>query len=415
MTAETELQTTGSERSRIAVLPFCGDARDPLHGSLGDALAQEVTRALSRTSMCDVISHFSSRSIDPRMASLPSTSAALGAEYLVTGRLLTSDQRLFLDVELHDATRDCLIWTERFRTETTAFFSAETDVIACVAAAVLECVLSQTVTIGPIRPLPSASTHALVISAISLMHHMARGNFARAYDHLKEVTERASSNAAPRAWLAHWHVLRIFQGWGSEPALDGHAALENAARACRLDPDCALSLTVDAHAKMIASGDLAAAENGLFRALAINPSSAIATQLMSLLYAFKDEGEDAVRLSERALLLSPLDPRRAYFEGLRSTAYLAKGDTARALEIANHALSLNPRHISAHRARIIALQVTGRSSDARRAAEDLLRRDPSWRVEGDFAHRAVEQTLLGQEWANALWEAGIPRRQGSKG
>ena len=397
-------------RPKIAVLPFVNYPRDPNHSYLGDAIAQELVRALSRSQLIDMISHLSSRSIDAQTVDIMSVRRALGADYLVTGRCLINDARLLLDVDFHDAVQGNMIWTERFTADIHQFFTGETDFVTSIAIEVVNTVLSQSVEVGAIRPLPTISTHALMMSAISLMHHMASANFARALDHLTEVTERAPKHAIPRAWRAQWFLLRVFQGWSQDPEEDGKLAAENATQALRLNPECSFSLAINANVKTMLEGDFEAGEASFGRALELNPSSAIATQLKSLLHVFKGEGAEAVRLSERARALSPVDPRSHFFDGLSATAYLANGDFDKAIETANRSLRVNPRHVSAHRARIIALQMSGRASEARVAVGELLQRDPSLTVEGYVARHAAARTPLGRDWAKALGEAGVPLR-----
>lgn len=397
-------------RPKIGVLPFVNYPRDPNHSYLGDAIAQELIRALSRSQMIDMTSHLSSRSFDAQSVDIGGVRRALGVDYLVTGRCLISEGRLLMDVDFHDAVQGNLIWTERFKTHTDKFFDGSADFVTDIALEVVNSVLARSVELGSVRPLPTVATHALMMSAIALMHHMASSNFARALEHLATVSERAPKHSIPRAWTAQWYLLRVFQGWSDDPVSDGKAATDNAAAALDLHPECAFSLGINANVKTMLEGDFDAGERNFDRALELNPSSAITTQLKSLLHVFKGEGAEAVRLSERARALSPVDPRSHFFDGLSATAYLADGQFEKAIDTANRSLRINPRHVSAHRARIIALQMSGRHSEAKVAVDELLRRDPTLTVENYVARHAAARTPLGRDWAKAMGEAGVPER-----
>lgn len=397
-------------KPKIAVLPFVNYPRDPNHSYLGDAIAQELIRALSRSQMIDMISHLSSRSFDPQTVDIMGIRRALGVDFLVTGRCLISDDQLLMDVDFHDAMHGSLVWTERFRARTSDFFAGDADFITEMALEVVNSVLSQSVELGAVRPLPNVSTHALMMSAIALMHHMATANFSRALDHLTEVAERAPRHSIPRAWRAQWFLLKVFQGWSDDPEGDGMRAAEDAALAHRLNPECSLTLAINANVKTLLEGDFDDGERRFERALELNPSSAIATQLKSMVHVFKGEGAEAVRLSERARALSPCDPRSHFFDGLSASAYLVNGQFDKAIDIANRSLRVNPRHASVHRARIIALQMSGRHAEARVAVKELMQRDPNLTVESYVARHAGARTPLGRDWARALGEAGVPLR-----
>ncbi|HMP06618.1 MAG TPA: hypothetical protein PJ982_09730, partial [Lacipirellulaceae bacterium] len=67
----------------------------------------------------------------------------------------------------------------------------------------------------------------------------------RARTLLEALVERAPRQAVPQAWLAKWHVLKVQQGWSTDPAEDAGRALALTRLALDTHPECTLSLAVD--------------------------------------------------------------------------------------------------------------------------------------------------------------------------
>jgi len=78
------------------------------------------------------------------------------------------------------------------------------------------------------------------------------------------------------------------------------------------------------------------------------------------------------------------------------------------LELADRSLARNDRHISTLRTKIVALHHLGRDEEARRAATDLLTRQPSFTVSGYRRNHPAMDYNFGKRAAEALSAAGIP-------
>ena len=90
-------------RPTIAVMPIALRSVEPEHRFLGEALADEVTAALSKTAELHVISRLSSFAFLDRKAGLPEIGARLNARYVLSGSVGAVDDRLRLHLELADA------------------------------------------------------------------------------------------------------------------------------------------------------------------------------------------------------------------------------------------------------------------------------------------------------------------------
>jgi len=77
---------------------------------------------------------------------------------------------------------------------------------------------------------------------------------------LSQLIERHARVAAPRAWLAKWHVLRVTRGMASDLKSEADLALSQTQRALDNDPTCALALAMEGFVYCHLRRDLETAE-----------------------------------------------------------------------------------------------------------------------------------------------------------
>ena len=160
-----------------------------------------------------------------------------------------------------------------------------------------------------------------------------------------------------------------------------------------------------AHGNIV--GDPALAEQRYAAALEINPNESLAWLLCGSLRAFQDDGTAAVKATETARRLSPIDPFGYYYDSLASSAHLAAGDYRRTIELADRSLAINDRHISTYRSKITALHCLGEGEAARRTADDLKRRFPDFRLDDYRRTHPSSAQKTGRLVTEALAAAGI--------
>lgn len=385
---------------RIMVLPF-GETHTGAATGLGDALAHSLSGAFARSQLIDAISHFSGRQFQ-------ASGAGDVCDYMLTGQVRHTDQILTVDVSLVSASDMTVLWSQQEQARLADYLAGEGQLVLDIAGQSLRVITSRAIARSATTPLPDLAAHVLLVSAVGLMHAFEKRHFQRAEEQIAEVIKRCPDASTARAWQAQWHVLRIYQKWSDASAKDTAAANAAIQNALDLNPDCALSLAVAGNIETILKTDFSRAATHFDKALDINPSSAFISQLASVLATFQDEGREAMRLAERAYDLSPRDPRRPFFQSLSAGSYVAGGHYAKAVELAEASLRKNPLHLSAHRARVIGLQLSGQEAKARDAAKALLQLDPTMSVSAYLRDHPAAQSKGVQSWADALRAAGVP-------
>ncbi|MEO1458699.1 MAG: hypothetical protein AAFV49_14240 [Pseudomonadota bacterium] len=400
----------GAQRVRpaIAVIPFLTLGQTEEDTILGDAISLEITRALSRTQLLTVISHLSARCIDPRTVVLRDLRQLLDVDYVICGSLRRRGDVVMLDLDFVDAEPGRVRWTRSYTARPEEVLLGDGVLVGTIAAEIGQTILTTSIETSAGRPLPDVQSHALLMSAIALMHHMSLASFSRARSHLEEVIQRAPRHSIPHSWLAQWYLLSVTQGWSVDVAKDSAIASDCAKRALDLHPRCPLALTMDGNVKNVLVGEFDEALERFNEALAVDPNNTLGWLLKGVLHAFIDQGEQAVAYTARARTLSPLDPRADFFDSLSATAHLANRDYETALELAERSLAVNTRHISTMRVRTIALARLGREDEARAAGRALLRKEPDFTVSRYLSRHPAAEFRTGREWADALRAAGIP-------
>ena len=98
----------------IAVMPFSNLSDDETKEYIGSGLTQNITNALSRSSEIFVISNSSATQIYSQTTDVAEIAKSLGVQFLLTGGVQHSAERLRVNVELVDALTKDNIWVDQF-------------------------------------------------------------------------------------------------------------------------------------------------------------------------------------------------------------------------------------------------------------------------------------------------------------
>lgn len=399
----------GRLRPTVAVVPFDSAQPDPMHELLGDAVADELIASLSRSPELAVVSRLSTTVFRGRADALQSIRAHLRADYVLAGRLHVAGDRLRLVVELTETAGGEVVWAGEQRGSLPGVFSGDDPLVHELTHRVCQALSRRQVDRARREPLAALESYCLLMAAVSLLHGTAWADFDRAREMLEHLIERDRRHAAPHAWLAKWHVIRVQQGWSADMRRDTRLALDCTQRALDVDPASSLSLAIDGFVHCNLMKDLDGAANRYATALAENPSEPLAWLFQGTLHAFKGEGGPALQAAEQALSLSPLDPMRYFFESLTATAALAAGDYERTLEHARRSLRLHRTHTSTLRAMTIAQVQLGRLDEARETVRALMALEPQLTISAYLARSPSSAYATGVLWSESLAAAGVPR------
>jgi class 3 adenylate cyclase/TolB-like protein len=393
-------------RPTIAVIPFTEHGEG--HQSLGEIIAEEVIAALSRSADLNVVSRLSTTAFRGRGATPSEIGSHLRANYVLSGAYRISSNVLVLATELAEAKTGRALWARDLKGSVEGIVEGNDELIDRLVAEASGAVMARELERTQAQSLASLESCTLLIGAIALMHRLSLHDFNKARDMLLRVVQRAPRHAVPHAWLAKWHVLRVWQSWSDDVASDTRLALDHTKRALDNDSHCTLALAIDgfAHTNLLKALDVAQSRYDL--ALQLNPNDSLAWLLRGMLHAFKGEGKQAVKEANRALRLSPLDMHRYFYDSLAGGAEIAAGHYERAVELTQRSLRANRMHASTFRMLAIAQWQLGRRDEARATVAELMKIEPTLTASKWLEMSPSSDYPIGRLCADALRQAGVP-------
>jgi TolB-like protein len=392
----------------VAVIPFAPHHMPDDHHVIGEVLAEEIIRALSRSSDLNIISRLSTTAFRGRDATLEEIGTRLHADYVVSGVYSSDEKNVVLDVELAETKTSRILWSEHLKEQVSAILSGEQELVGRLVAGICDAVVARELQRSMLQPLPTLKAYTLLMGAIALMHRLSPSDFDESHRLLRALIDRGTRQPIALAWLANWHVLRVQQGWSRDERQDAFLASEYTKHALDADPHCSLAFTIDGfvHANLLKKLDIA--KDCYEHALAVNPSNSLAWLLKGTLHAFMDEGRQAVEHTQRALKLSPLDPHQYFYDSLAASACLAARQYEGALQLARRSLRTNSRHTSTLRTMTAAQWNLGLFDEARATVKQLMNLQPTLTVSGWLEHHPAAAYPIGREISEALRQAGVP-------
>lgn len=394
-------------RPTIAVIPFETRSNEPEHFVIGELIADGVIAQLSRSPDIRVISRLSTTPFRGRPGSLPDVQSRLDASFVLSGSYVASGGKILILTELADTRKKEIVWADRVSGDTADLLQAQSELVNSVAKAASRALLDSEISQSLVQPLPRLDSSSLLLGGIAMMHRSSVRDFERSRQVLDALIERHSRIATPRAWLAKWHVMRIFRGLSDSPQRDTQLALEQTRRALDSEPENALTLAVEGHVYCQLLGDGATANQRLTRAIDANPNEPMAWLFKSVLSTMWGAAEDSIAEVEFASTLSPLDPLRYYFDLLLSSALLTNNEHERAIVHARQSLKANRHHSPTLRVLLTAQVESGRPEEARQTLRSLLLEEPSLTV-SSYLSIGSSASVTRQRCATAMRSLGVP-------
>ncbi len=401
------LRAPADLRPAIAVIPFFQGQSQAATWAVGDALADEIIAALSHAPGITVVSRLSTAPFRERRFDVEQIRSHLGVAYIVSGWFHAAGDSLRVHAELCDARDGCVVWADRFAARVSELFHGQDDMVSRIVGGISQAVLATELKRVLSLPIRSLEGYSLFMGAVALLHRLSPADFFKAREVLQQVADRQPRCAAPLAMMAKWHILRLVQGWSPDPLEEGRKAQACARRALRLEPSHAFSLAIDGLVSCNVDMDLEAAAQQCEAATASNPQEPYAWTVLSGLHSYRGETQQAEAAAARAIELSPLDPARFVFDAYAALAKLIAGKYAEASVLARSSLRRNAVHAPSHRLLVIALMLAGKGSEARHAAEALLRVEPNLTASGYLREHPGRDQPHARRFANALKEAGV--------
>ncbi|MBA4267353.1 MAG: hypothetical protein C0453_19935, partial [Comamonadaceae bacterium] len=315
--------------------------------------------------------------------------------------------KVVINAELSDARRNDVVWADRVIGTVDDLLQMESQLIHQLTDASTQALMSCTIRRAMVLPVPHLDSNALLLGGIAMMHRSTARDLDRSRELLDAVTNRHARVATPWAWMAKWHILNVIQGRSADAPTEFRQAIDIADRALDLEPHSSLALAIKGHLLCHLGVDLDKSRDLLLMATEVNPNDHNAWLYAGFWSTMWGDSGDAVRESERALDLSPLDPQRFFIEMLVAHSYLVANDLSKAINMCHQSLRRNRYYLATLRVLMTAQYEVGQVEDARQTLGQLLALQPDLSVSKFLSYGG--QSKIRQRAADAMAGLGLPR------
>jgi adenylate cyclase len=396
------------DKPSIAVLPFANLSGDPEQEYFADGMVEEIITALSRIRWLFVIARNSSFTYKGQAVDVKQVGRELGVRYVLKGSVRKAGGRVRITAQLIDALSGAHLWADRFDGELKDVFELQ-DQVAIRVAGVIEPTLRQAEIERARRKRPdSLDAYDFYLRALPYAFTPMPEDADKALPLLGRAIELEPDYAAAHAIIAWCHEARYLRGGMQEETR--LAALRHARQAIASGSDDAAALATGGFVIAVCGHDYETALSAFDRALALSNSCAFALGFSSIVHAWKGDSATAVEQANHALRVSPFDALIYLpYVGL-AYAHFAAGrfeDTIAATSLANQS---NPRFSVPLILQGAALGCLGRGEDAKTVVQQLLELHPGITIASAILSARYVNPEDIAALAAGLQRAGLPER-----
>jgi len=361
-------------RPAIAVLPFQDQGDDRSREYLADGLTQDLIHSLGRFSALTVMSWNAVATYKGVLVRPREISRALGVRYQVEGSVRYGADRVRVSAQLVD-TRGRVLWSARYDEPLADLFQLQDRITREIAGALAIRVTQVEQQRVAAMPTSSFDAYDFLLRARPSLQRPTRTGIVEARTLLRQAIALDPDYAAAHSALGETFHIAISMGWAEIPDQYWERVVEHASEALRLDATDVRARILLGR-KSIAYNQFDEAQTEIDRAIAINPSDADALAGRGNVLVWLGETDAAVESLEQALRVDP--EINAFDRFALSLAYFLKKRYAESISQSE----LNLRHnADARFSRVVlavALAEAGRMPEAKQAADEVRRTDPTF-------------------------------------
>lgn len=364
-------------RPFLAVLPFVNLTGDNARTYLAEGMAEELIEHLSRLRWIPIISRAASFAFSTSTSTLSEIGGALGARYIVEGRLRAQGRDLTLTTSISEAINGQAIWT--WRTDLPAEPSSEdlerilTAIVGALASSVDDAEMTRAVA----RPEANPQVTNLIWRARWHHNRYTAEDSRIAGNLLNQALELAPNSPEAILQLAYFRQRQL---WLSRAERTEIIELR------RLAQKAISADYLDGRGYMIAGiAELwlkhTSAAIGLLRqAISLNPSLAYAYSQLGAAYYLSGDPRQAIGMLTEALRLNMGEEYAYYVLGELAMCHAMLGEWDACLDLAEKALLRRPGYWYAHISRVCALFGRGKRDSAGIALAELRESNPRFKL-----------------------------------
>jgi adenylate cyclase len=394
------------DKPSIAVLPFQNMSGDPEQEYFADGMVEDIITALCRTKLLFVIARNSSFSYKGKSPDIRQVGRELGVRYVLEGSVRKAGNQLRITGQLIDASNGAHLWADRFSGSLEDIFELQDQVASRVVGAISPALERAEMARSRQKPTENLQAYDYYLRAPACIYLQKKDANYEAVDLLDKAIGLDPVFALAFAQAATCYTQRKTWRWSADPARDVVEAEKLARRALELDRNDPTVLAYAGWALALMAGRFVEAAELFDRAIELDPNHFLGSAWGGWTNLFL--GRPAIEHFERALRLSPRDPRIFVPQSGIATAYLLMARYDEALSWAGRALQELPNFPPALRTAMVSYALAGRIDEARQACAVYRQFDPAARISSSREWMLFQRGEDIEKFEKALRLAGLP-------
>jgi adenylate cyclase len=391
------------DKPSIAVLPFENMSGDPEQEYFADGIVEDIITALSRFKSLFVIARNSSFTFKGRAVDIKEVGRRLGVRYVLEGSVRKASGKVRITGQLIDAITGAHLWADRFERDLTDIFALQDEVTLAVVSAIEPKMLQTEIAIAARRRPENLTAYDFYLRAMPQYYLATREGMAEAIRLAHRALELDPGFASAAILAGICHLLNVVWGFSNDPQFDRKEAVRLVRLALSIDDGDPETLARASQTLAHLVGDSEGAIEMADRAVALNPNSWITWTNRGEVYRVAGLPEEAIRSFERAIRVSPVDPRLYMTLSGIGLALIELRRFDEAIAAGKKALRQNPSFVATYRCLASAFAHLGRDAEAHDAAARVLEIDPAFTISAFVARESNVKLFI-----EGLRKAGLP-------
>ena len=395
------------DKPSIAVLPFQNMSGDPEQEYFADGMVEEIITALSRNKQLFVIARNSSFTFKGKAVDIKQVARDLGVRYVLEGSVRKSGSRIRITGQLIEAASGAHLWADRYDASLENVFDLQDQVATSVVGAISPGVIHAEIERVKRKPTNSLDAYDHYLRGLAAQWEYSRESWDRAAGLYEQAIALDPQYASAHAMLASLFVNLKDWGWSTDQEAENSRATAHAKTALSLQQADPWVLSNCAWVLARSSREVELADSLIDEAIRLDPNVMNAWMWGGAVKMFLGHHQTAIDYVQRAMRLSPLDPRIFFAQNTFAFANFFLGNYETSLKFATEALRFHPNFLSALRLAMACSALRGDVKAAREFWRRIAVHHPNDRV-SDVRKRFPYQEEDYRKFEDALRVAGMP-------
>ena len=200
--APTVRQPSANEKPRLIVLPFNNLSNVEDNDFLVDGIVEDLITEFSRINSIEVISRNTAFSLKGKEIENTKIAAEFGIDFIATGSIRSSGNRIRISVDLTDPATGSSIWSERYDGTMDDVFEVQDEIVRKVIVALVGKLEMAGLERAKRKPTENLTSYEYLLRGRDFHHKFSKDGVLSAIEMLDKSIEADPNNAQAYAWGA---------------------------------------------------------------------------------------------------------------------------------------------------------------------------------------------------------------------